>query len=356
MDIYDPATVFSSIDHGSLRLRQPAPHCAWNLARLTETLLPLLSEDRDAAIASAQDALSAFGPRFDSAYLAGLRRKIGLETTQDGDDDLTQDLLKRMAEGQADFTLTFRRLATAARGGDYLSGALFSPGAAYDGWAEFCRARLAKEPGDPAATMLAVNPLYIPRNHLVEAALNAATAKRRLRPVRGPPRRHQPPLQRAPRLAALHSPTETRGARPANLLRHLATACGRRSTPGAYSARSRTTHTDDGRGVSAEHRVGAVDQGDGRDLAVLKPGGGTGYGEACTGPRSSVLSPAMAEMAIVRAAVSICSVPAGLATAAARSSVDPTARTPWSQLARHVLASVIGSSGCQSLAMAYSAA
>ena len=177
MDTYDPATVFSSIDHAGRYAYGNQPRiAAWNLARLAETLLPLLSEDRDAAIASAEDALSAFGPRFNSAYLAGLRRKIGLETTQDGDDDLTQDLLKRMAEGQADFTLTFRRLATAARGGDEPVRALFSPGAAYDGWAEFWRARLAKEPGDPAATMLAVNPLYIPRNHLVEAALNAATA------------------------------------------------------------------------------------------------------------------------------------------------------------------------------------
>ncbi|HYZ61148.1 MAG TPA: protein adenylyltransferase SelO family protein, partial [Acetobacteraceae bacterium] len=131
----------------------------------------------------AQEALAGFGPRFEAAYLTGLRRKIGLQTDQgSGDDDLTQDLLKRMQEAGADWTLTFRALADAAESpdGDASVRALFNPGAAYDGWAENWRARLAQEPGSPearAASMRAVNPLYIPRNHLVEAALEAAVQR-----------------------------------------------------------------------------------------------------------------------------------------------------------------------------------
>ncbi len=180
MDAYDPATVFSSIDHAGRYAYGNQPRIAtWNLARLAETLLPLLAEDKDAAVASAQEALAAFAPRFETAYLTGLRRKIGLATARDGDDDLTQDLLKRMAEAGADFTLTFRALADAAEGNDDPVRALFNPGAAYDGWAESWRARLAHEPGNPAeraTAMRAINPLYIPRNHLVEEALQAATA------------------------------------------------------------------------------------------------------------------------------------------------------------------------------------
>jgi uncharacterized protein YdiU (UPF0061 family) len=178
MDVYDPATVFSSIDTAGRYAYGNQPRiAAWNLARLAEALLPLLGPDRDAAIASAQEALSGFAPRFEAAYLTGLRRKIGLTTEREGDDDLTQDLLKHMQEGAADWTLTFRALADAVEGGDAEARALFSPGAAYDGWAERWHARLAQEPGSPrerSAALRAINPLYIPRNHLVEAALNAA--------------------------------------------------------------------------------------------------------------------------------------------------------------------------------------
>ena len=181
MDAYDPATVFSSIDTGGRYAYGNQPRiAAWNLARLAECLLPLLGEDRDAAIASAQESLTGFAPRFEGAYLAGLRRKVGLATERGGDDDLTQDLLKHMQEGGADWTLTFRALADAAEGRDEEARELFSPGAAYDAWAERWRARLAQEPGSPAeraAAMRAINPLYVPRNHLVEAALNAAVER-----------------------------------------------------------------------------------------------------------------------------------------------------------------------------------
>ncbi len=161
MDHYDPATVFSSIDQAGRYAygRQPRI-AAWNLARLAEALLPLLGLDRDAGVVAAQAALATFGPRFETAYLGGLRRKIGLATEQPGDDDLTQDLLRLMEEANADWTNTFRNLA---------DGIGIS-----EEWSARWRARLAQEPAP--LDLHAVNPLYIPRNHLVEAALTAATA------------------------------------------------------------------------------------------------------------------------------------------------------------------------------------
>ena len=180
MDAYDPATVFSSIDRQGRYAYDNQPGIArWNLARLAETLLPLLAEDEAAALAAAQEALATFGPRFEAAYLGGLRRKIGLLTEREDDAALVQDLLTCMAESRADFTLTFRRLCDAAVGleGDAAVRALFADGSAYARWAARWRRRLADEPGTPdarRAAMRAVNPAFIPRNHLVEAALAAA--------------------------------------------------------------------------------------------------------------------------------------------------------------------------------------
>ena len=178
MDSYDPATVFSSIDRDGRYAYDRQPHvAAWNLARLAEALLPLLGPNQDAAIEAARQAIAGFARSFEPALLTGLRRKIGLETEQDGDNELVRELLRHMQEGGADWTLTFRALADAAEGNDAPARALFSPGAAWDVWAGRWNARLGREPGVPAgraAAMRALNPLYIPRNHLVEAALDAA--------------------------------------------------------------------------------------------------------------------------------------------------------------------------------------
>ena len=178
MDGYDPATVFSSIDEGGRYAygRQPAI-AHWNLARLAEALLSLLGPSQEAAIESATEALAGFAPSFEAAYQIGLRRKLGLETGQAADDELAQDLLRRMQEAGADWTLTFRHLADAAEGTEAPARSAFNPAAAFDGWAERWKARLAQEPASPqerAATMRARNPIYIPRNHLVEAAIKAA--------------------------------------------------------------------------------------------------------------------------------------------------------------------------------------
>jgi uncharacterized protein YdiU (UPF0061 family) len=180
MDSYDPATVFSSIDEQGRYAYANQPRIMlWNLTRLAECLLPLLSDDKDKAIEEAQATLGEFAEKFTSAYQAGLRDKIGLFTTRDGDEALVQDLLDTMAKNQADFTLTFRRLADAALdpAGDAEVRSLFADPAAYDEWAVRWRQRTSDEPQtaiERAAAMRSVNPAFIPRNHRVEAVIEAA--------------------------------------------------------------------------------------------------------------------------------------------------------------------------------------
>jgi uncharacterized protein YdiU (UPF0061 family) len=180
MDHYDPATVFSSIDEQGRYAYANQPRIElWNLTRLAECLLPLISEQQDQAIAEAQSALGDFSEKFDTAYQAGLRRKLGLFTARDEDAALAQDLLVAMSNNHADFTLTFRRLSDAAAdpAADSEVRQLFEDPAAYDGWASRWRQRTGEEPQDPAdrrIAMRAANPAFIARNHLVEAVIEAA--------------------------------------------------------------------------------------------------------------------------------------------------------------------------------------
>jgi uncharacterized protein YdiU (UPF0061 family) len=180
MDAYDSGTVFSSIDQQGRYAYGNQPRIAlWNLTRLAETLVPLLADDRAEAVADAEDALGAFAPSFERTYHAGLRQKLGLFTQREEDLALAGDLLKAMAENRADLTLTFRRLCDAAvgRAGDETVRNLFVNPLAYDGWVARWRQRLREEPQDEVtrrAAMRAVNPAFIPRNHRVEAAIQAA--------------------------------------------------------------------------------------------------------------------------------------------------------------------------------------
>jgi len=180
MDAYDPATVYSSIDqHGRYAYGNQPIVAQWNLARLAEALLPLLGDDREAALPVAQAAIDAYPGRFEAAFAAGFRRKLGLSEAQADDPVLIKDFLELMTANKADFTLTFRHLSDAASdpADDAEARALFADPTAFDGWAVRWRERLAQEGGDPAArsaAMKAVNPAFIPRNHLVEAALSAA--------------------------------------------------------------------------------------------------------------------------------------------------------------------------------------
>jgi len=179
MDHYDPATVFSSIDEQGRYAYANQPRIAlWNLTRLAECLLPLFSDQQDKAVEEAQSALGDFADLFSTAYQAGLRAKLGLFTAREGDRELAQDLLNAMAGNQADFTLTFRHLADAApdQNLDGVRG-LFADPTAFDEWAVRWRQRIAEEPqsaGERQAAMRKVNPAFIPRNHRVEAVIEAA--------------------------------------------------------------------------------------------------------------------------------------------------------------------------------------
>ncbi len=166
MDAYHPETVFSSIDRTGRYAYGKQPQIAgWNLARLGEALMPLFDADEEKALAQANESLHRYGDLFGDAYLAGLRRKFGLFTERDEDRELVQSFLKLMMDNGLDHTLTFRRLSDGEMPVDDSD------------WPKRYRARLALEPQDEATrrdAMRAANPVYIPRNHKVEAALGAA--------------------------------------------------------------------------------------------------------------------------------------------------------------------------------------
>ena len=169
MEGYDPATVFSSIDHGGRYAYGNQPLIlGWNLARLAEALLGLIDPDADRAVDLATEVLTAVEARYQVAWLAVMRAKLGLAGVQADDRALVDDLLALMAAARADWTLTWRALAEADPAA--LRALL---GAVPEAWLARWRARRAP---DALATMAAVNPAYIPRNHLVEAALAAAGA------------------------------------------------------------------------------------------------------------------------------------------------------------------------------------
>ncbi len=172
LDAFDPATVYSSIDEGGRYAYGNQPLVAeWNLARLAEALLPLFADDEEQAIALAVEALGAFRPRYGDAWSAGMRAKLGLpEGTADAvTAPLVQELVGMLAGSRVDHTSFFRALGAAARGDAEPARSLFLDLAAFDAWAERWHAL-----GPDADAMDRVNPVYIPRNHLVEEALAAA--------------------------------------------------------------------------------------------------------------------------------------------------------------------------------------
>jgi len=175
LDSYSPGTVFSSIDRGGRYAYGQQPQIArWNLARFAETLLPIINADQQAAIPQAVAVLETFGDRYDAAWLAGMRAKLGLLGEPQSDDiDLANGFLAAMDGQNVDYTLAFRGLSAAALGDDSLVRPLFANPKPYEAWAARWRAGLA-DPVASARSMDAVNPVYIPRNHMVEAALTAA--------------------------------------------------------------------------------------------------------------------------------------------------------------------------------------
>jgi uncharacterized protein YdiU (UPF0061 family) len=169
MEVFDPATVYSSIDHtGRYAYGNQPSIAAWNLARLAEALLPLIDDDTDAAVAAATELLRSFGERFAAAWADGMRAKLGVAAA---DGALVTDLLTLLREQRIDYTEGFRALSSAARGDRGPAHAIFLDRAAFDAWADRWLAE-----GPDADAMDRVNPVYIARNHLVEEALAAATA------------------------------------------------------------------------------------------------------------------------------------------------------------------------------------
>jgi uncharacterized protein YdiU (UPF0061 family) len=183
MDEFDPAKVFSSIDAQGRYAYGNQPHAAaWNLSRFAETLLPIIDANQERAIELATEVIASFAPSFTDHWHAGLRRKLGLQSHETGDEALAEDLLRLMHLHQSDFTLTFRALCAAAEDeqADARARALFANGRDYDEWAQRWRARMALESIQPRAraqAMMQVNPAYIPRNHRIERIIDAAVER-----------------------------------------------------------------------------------------------------------------------------------------------------------------------------------
>ncbi|BBZ11320.1 UPF0061 protein [Mycobacterium branderi] len=161
MEAYDPATVFSSIDFWGRYAYGNQPAIAeWNLGAFAEALLPLLADDREQAVAVAVETLSGFRPRYDAAWSTSMRTKLGLSHDAD---ELISELPPLLEHNKVDYTSFFRQLSRAARGEE-------ADLAGFDDWL----ARWLPLAPD-ANAMDRANPVYIPRNHLVEEALAAAT-------------------------------------------------------------------------------------------------------------------------------------------------------------------------------------
>ncbi|WP_456239118.1 protein adenylyltransferase SelO [Rhodococcus chondri] len=177
LDAFDPGAVFSSIDDGGRYAfgNQPAV-LKWNLARFAETLLTLIESTPDDAIAAVSAVLDTFDERYDGHYTAGMAAKLGMDG-EHIDRTLIDDLLTLMAQHGADWTGTFRALADELRENSAPLDGLV-PREHIGPWLERWRDALTKQGHEAAQTAEAmdrVNPLYIPRNHQLDAALRAAT-------------------------------------------------------------------------------------------------------------------------------------------------------------------------------------
>ncbi|MCM3662070.1 YdiU family protein [Georgenia satyanarayanai] len=172
MEAVDPDTVFSSIDaRGRYAYGNQPVIAQWNLARLAEALLPLVHTDEEEAVRVLTDLVNTFPARYSAAWTAGMRAKLGLSGDDDGADRLVADLAALLVAARPDHTTFFRALTSAAQGDPAAVRELPGFDARLARWLEQWR---AVDP-DPAL-MERHNPVYIPRNHLLEEALDAATA------------------------------------------------------------------------------------------------------------------------------------------------------------------------------------
>ena len=174
MEVYDPNTVFSSIDHhGRYAYGKQPTICAWNLSRLGVALSPLMADE----IEQVEQTICLFQDTYRGCWLNGMRDKLGLQTKQEQDVHLIEALLDSMYAAKLDFTLVFRELAKMLREESFGKKRNTEIAQTLESWSIRWRSRLAQEGRDSkeiANSMDQINPLYIPRNHLVEDALEAA--------------------------------------------------------------------------------------------------------------------------------------------------------------------------------------
>ena len=236
IEAYDPAAVFSSIDdQGRYAFGNQPGIASWNLARFAETLLPLLSDDREQAVAMATEVIAAFPEQYGRCLRRGQRTKLGLRRREPEDDSadiaLIDDWLNLLHAERVDFTLGWRRLADAAAGDEAPLHALFANACALDTWLARWRERCASEDDnrkrDPATAgleragrMRSVNPFVIPRNHRVEEALAAASDHDDLVPFERLLAAIRQPYDASPQQAPYAEPA------PAAVTAHYRTFCG----------------------------------------------------------------------------------------------------------------------------------
>jgi uncharacterized protein YdiU (UPF0061 family) len=180
MDGFNPDQVYSSIDHNGRYAYRNQPGIAhWNLACLAECLIPLLHQDSEQAVSMAQSAVDAFSDLFLDAHQQGMGRKLGLSLEGAEDETLVQDLLELMATTESDFTLGFRRLAELANpdlAPQQSIAEIFEFPDVFAPWLERWQQRLQTETQNNQLGMLEANPVFIPRNHLVAEAIEAAVS------------------------------------------------------------------------------------------------------------------------------------------------------------------------------------
>ena len=228
MDSYNPQTVFSSIDRNGryAYVNQPAI-ALWNLARFADTLLPLINADTERAVAEAMSILDTFMPKFKQHWYNGARTKLGLadtdktESVSESQRKLVDDWIELLTKDQVDFTLAWRRLAEAAEGDTSELQSLFKVQTELDAWLErWTEMQSGAESSQLASAIRAANPIYIPRNHLVEEALAAASNDGDLGPFEGLLEVVQNPFEENPQRARYSLPA------PAEFTACYKTFCG----------------------------------------------------------------------------------------------------------------------------------
>jgi len=204
MDVFSPDTVFSSIDHRGRYAFANQPYIAqWNLARLAESLLPLIHDERQDAIAGAEESLNAFEPAYKDKWLAMMGTKLGLAEADKQDERLVTDLLDWMHSNGADYTNTFRDL-----GRQVLPENQLYQSETFETWHRRWQERLGGEGrslDSSLSLMRSVNPVIIPRNHKVEEALQAGE-EGNLNPFRNLLKALESPYEEADHLAPYQVP------------------------------------------------------------------------------------------------------------------------------------------------------